>query len=110
MKIRNTFYTNLAIMAFAFAACFPLGTAWADSITGYIAAAPTSVNLNLSAAYAFYGIAGSFTPATDPANVGNFTTLIAVGGFTGTGSDSTYNLVTYNNGTTSATASPNYSL
>ena len=108
MKIRNTFFTNLAILAFA--ACFPMGTAWADSITGSIADAPTSVNLNLSAAYAFYGIAGSFTPATDPSNVGNFSTLIAIGGFTGTGSDSTYNLVTYNNGTTSTTASPNYSL
>ena len=88
-----------------------LGTAaWADTITGSMAAAPASVNLNLSAAYAFYGIGGSFTPATDPSNVGNFSTLVAVGGYTGTGSDATYNLVTYNNGTTSATLSPNYSL
>jgi hypothetical protein len=109
MTTRNSILTRVAIITLA--AVSSLGTAaWADTITGSITAAPGSVNLNLSAAYAFYGIAGTFTPATDPSNLGNFSTLVASGGFTGTGSDATYNLITYNNGTTSATASPNYSL
>ncbi|HXI69681.1 MAG TPA: TIM-barrel domain-containing protein [Verrucomicrobiae bacterium] len=96
---------------FALAVAFPLGSpAWADTITGSIAAAPASVNLNLSTAYAFYGINGSFTPATDPSSIGNFSTLVAVGEYTGTGADAVFNQATYNNGTTSATLSPNYSL
>jgi hypothetical protein len=85
-------------------------TAQADSINGSILAAPSSVDLNLSTAYAFYGVSGSFTPATDPSNLGNFNTLAVSGEFTGTGSDAVFNQLTYNNGTTSATLSPNYSL
>jgi len=109
MTTQNQFLKKIVIIALAGVSL--LGTAaWADTITGSIVAAPAGVNLNLSSAYAFYGINGSFTPATDPSNVGNFSTLVAVGEFTGTGSDAAYNQTTYNNGTTSATLSPNYSL
>jgi hypothetical protein len=109
MTTRNSFLTKVAIIALATGSS--LGTAaWADSISGSIAVAPASVNLNLSAGYAYYGINGSFTPATDPGNIANFSTLTAVGEFTGTGNDAVFNLTTYNNGTTSATLSPNYSL
>jgi len=107
MTTQNKFLKKIVIIALAAGSL--LGTAaWADTITGSMTAAPASVNLNLSAGYAFYG--NSFTPATDPSNVGNFSTLVAVGGYTSQGSDATYNLATYNNGTTSALNSPNYSL
>jgi hypothetical protein len=106
--------TNISVWATASTIVLAAGlfetTAQADSINGSILAAPASVNLNLSTAYAFYGVSGSFVPATDPSNLGNFSTLTASGEFTGTGNDSVFNQLTYNNGTTSATLSPNYSL
>jgi hypothetical protein len=109
MTTRNSFLTKLAFITLA--AGSSLGTAAsADTITGSVAAAPASVDLNLSTAYAYYGISGSFVPATDPANIGNFSPVAAVGEYTGTGNDSVFNLATYDNGTTAATLSPNYSL
>jgi hypothetical protein len=108
---RTTKYLALIKAAILISVAASFGTkTLADTINGTIEATPVSVDLNLSSAYAYYGISGSFTPATDPSDIGGFSTLTANGEFTGTGNDAVYNLMTYNNGSSSATPSPNYSL
>ena len=109
LNIMTTKYPLLIKFAFlALAVTFPLVTAVkADSISGYMASAPTNVNLNLSSAYAYYG--ASTTPATDPSNIAYFSVMERHGGGDGFGNDLQFNLTTYNNGTTSGANSPNYS-
>ena len=102
-------YSKGGFLAFALISGSMLFTVKADSITGSVIAAPSTVNLNLSSAYSYYG--GSPDVAnTDSTNLAQFSDITATGEFTGLGTDSSSNLTTYNNGITSASDSPNYSL